>query len=120
MTNKESELVFIAALIFKFTILIMIKKINLKLIMLFVLSLCAIAALGFGSYVLYHIIPSGFQSRHAEGPKVLTELLHIAEQSKILSLFTVVSLSNDPGKFRMNFRDWAQGCASNPDPASAW
>ncbi|WP_415846697.1 tetratricopeptide repeat protein, partial [Vibrio aerogenes] len=50
--------------------------------MLFVLSLCAIAALGFGSYVLYYIIPSGFQSRHAEGPKVLTELLHMAEQSK--------------------------------------
>ncbi|WP_415846678.1 hypothetical protein, partial [Vibrio aerogenes] len=60
----------------------MIKKINLKLIMLSVLSLCAIAALGFGSYVLYYIIPSGFQSRHAEGPKVLTELLHMAEQSK--------------------------------------
>ncbi|SHI04875.1 hypothetical protein VA7868_01379 [Vibrio aerogenes CECT 7868] len=60
----------------------MIKKINLKLIMLFVLSLCVIAVLGFGGYVLYHIIPSGFQSRHAEGPKVLTELLHMAEQSK--------------------------------------
>ncbi|SHO56044.1 hypothetical protein [Vibrio quintilis] len=60
----------------------MIKKINLKLIILSVLSLCVVAALGFGSYVLYHIIPSGFQSRHAEGPKVLTELLQMAEQSK--------------------------------------
>lgn len=71
---------------------------NIKSLALKLLALILLAAAGFSIWFLIHIVlPSGFQSRQAEGPKVLTEVLAMAEESQPFNSDPYISSTYRPG-----------------------
>ncbi|MDW6002365.1 SEL1-like repeat protein [Vibrio mangrovi] len=72
-------------------------KINKRLIYRTLFTLVGIVILGVGGFMAYLMIPSGFQSRQAEGPKVLTELLKMAEESQPFNPDPYISSTYRPG-----------------------
>ncbi|SIO96733.1 hypothetical protein [Vibrio spartinae] len=72
-------------------------KMNKKLIYKTLFTLIGIVILSVGGFMAYLMIPSGFQSRQAEGPKVLTELLKMAEESQPFNPDPYISSTYRPG-----------------------
>ncbi|QMV15839.1 SEL1-like repeat protein [Vibrio spartinae] len=72
-------------------------KINKRLIYKTLFTLIGIVILAVGGFMAYLMIPSGFQSRQAEGPKVLTELLNMAEKSQPFNPDPYISSTYRPG-----------------------
>ncbi|ASA55649.1 tetratricopeptide repeat protein [Vibrio gazogenes] len=72
-------------------------KINKRLIYKTLFTLIGIVILAIGGFMAYLMIPSGFQSRQAEGPKVLTELLKMAEKSQPFNPDPYISSTYRPG-----------------------
>ncbi|QMV15845.1 SEL1-like repeat protein [Vibrio spartinae] len=72
-------------------------KMNKKLIYKTLFTLIGIVILSVGGFMAYLMIPSGFQSRQAEGPKVLTELLNMAEKSQPFNPDPYISSTYRPG-----------------------
>ncbi|ASA55647.1 tetratricopeptide repeat protein [Vibrio gazogenes] len=72
-------------------------KINKRLIYKTLFTLIGIIILAVGGFMAYLMIPSGFQSRQAEGPKVLTELLKMAEESQPFNPDPYISSTYRPG-----------------------
>ncbi|ASA55651.1 hypothetical protein [Vibrio gazogenes] len=72
-------------------------NINKKLIYKTLLAIIGVIILAVGGFMAYLMIPSGFQSRQAEGPKVLTELLKMAEESQPFNPDPYISSTYRPG-----------------------
>ncbi|SHF47134.1 tetratricopeptide repeat protein [Vibrio gazogenes] len=72
-------------------------SINKKLIYKTLLTISGVIILAAGGLMAYLAIPSGFQSRQAEGPKVLTELLNMAEKSQPFNPDPYISSTYRPG-----------------------
>ncbi|SIO96142.1 hypothetical protein [Vibrio spartinae] len=72
-------------------------NINKKLIYKTLLTIVGVIILAAGGLLAYLMIPSGFQSRQAEGPKVLTELLNMAEKSQPFNPDPYISSTYRPG-----------------------
>ncbi|WP_038181607.1 hypothetical protein [Vibrio rhizosphaerae] len=72
-------------------------NINKKLIYKTLLTIAGVIILAAGGLMAYLVIPSGFQSRQAEGPKVLTELLKMAEESQPFNPDPYISSTYRPG-----------------------
>ncbi|SHF47250.1 tetratricopeptide repeat protein [Vibrio gazogenes] len=72
-------------------------SINKKLIYKTLLTIVGVIILAAGGLMAYLVIPSGFQSRQAEGPKVLTELLKMAQKSQSFNPDPYISSTYRPG-----------------------
>ncbi|ASA55652.1 hypothetical protein [Vibrio gazogenes] len=72
-------------------------SINKKLIYKTLLTIVGVIILAASGLMAYLAIPSGFQSRQAEGPKVLTELLRMAEKSQPFNPDPYISSTYRPG-----------------------
>ncbi|WP_038181610.1 hypothetical protein [Vibrio rhizosphaerae] len=72
-------------------------NINKKLIYKTLLTIVGVIILAAGGLLAYLAIPSGFQSRQSEGPKVLTELLKMAEESQPFNPDPYISSTYRPG-----------------------
>ncbi|SJN60116.1 hypothetical protein VR7878_04020 [Vibrio ruber DSM 16370] len=72
-------------------------NINKKLIYKTLLTIVGVIILAVGGLMAYLMIPSGFQSRQAEGPKVLTELLEMAQESQPFNPDPYISSTYRPG-----------------------
>ncbi|WNJ96837.1 hypothetical protein RND59_07115 [Vibrio ruber] len=72
-------------------------NINKKLIYKTLLTIVGVIILATGGLMAYLVIPSGFQSRQAEGPKVLTELLNMAQESQSFNPDPYISSTYRPG-----------------------
>ncbi|SJN59971.1 hypothetical protein VR7878_03871 [Vibrio ruber DSM 16370] len=72
-------------------------KINNRLIYKTLFTLIGIVILSIGGFMAYLMTPSGFQSRQAEGPKVLTELLEMAQKSQPFNPDPYISSTYRPG-----------------------
>ncbi|WNJ96834.1 hypothetical protein RND59_07100 [Vibrio ruber] len=72
-------------------------NINKKLIYKTLLTIVGVIILAVGGLMAYLVIPSGFQSRQAEGPKVLTELLKMAQESQPFNPDPYISSTYRPG-----------------------
>ncbi|WNJ96838.1 hypothetical protein RND59_07120 [Vibrio ruber] len=72
-------------------------NINKKLIYKTLLTIVGVIILAAGGLMAYLVIPSGFQSRQAEGPKVLTELLEMAQESQPFNSDPYISSTYRPG-----------------------
>ncbi|KUI96951.1 hypothetical protein [Vibrio sp. MEBiC08052] len=72
-------------------------NINKKLIYKTLLTIAGVIILAAGGLMAYLAIPSGFQSRQAEGPKVLTELLKMAQESQPFNPDPYISSTYRPG-----------------------